>query len=140
MTIRFQPAPVSPRERVRARRAAIFFGALAAGAAGLSYVGVVDPHDPSSVLPQCPIHWATGLNCPGCGGLRMTHDLLHGDIARAFADNAFLLILAPVLLVLLAIWASRWLRGGRPGLNTKLTAPLLVSALAWCVVRNIAGW
>jgi hypothetical protein len=74
-------------------------GALAVGA--LTYVGLVDPHRPGALFPACPFKLLTGWNCPACGGLRMTHDLLHGDVSAAVVDNVFLLIGLP----LLAIWA-----------------------------------
>ena len=51
----------------------------------------------------------TGWNCPGCGGLRMTHDLLHGDLSAAVVDNVFLLVGLP----LLALWTLYRVRSGR---------------------------
>ena len=68
---------------------------LLAGALG--YVGLVDPHNTNSVYPQCPFKWLTGWNCPFCGGLRMTHDLLHGDLVASINDNVFLLVGIPML-------------------------------------------
>ena len=62
---------------------------------GLAYVGLGDPHRPDFVFPACPFKALTGWNCPGCGGLRMTHDLLHGDLAAAVVDNVFLLVGLP---------------------------------------------
>ncbi|MGZ6777584.1 MAG: DUF2752 domain-containing protein, partial [Mycobacterium sp.] len=54
------------------------YGALGAGAllgGGLTYIGLADPHTPGFVYPACPFKLLTGLNCPACGGLRMTHDV-----------------------------------------------------------------
>ena len=65
-------------------------GVLLAGALG--YVGLVDPHNANSAYPHCPFKWLTGWNCPFCGGLRMTHDLLHGHLAASITDNVFLLV------------------------------------------------
>src|SRR4051794_1840765 len=81
-------------------------GALAVGA--LAYVGVVDPHLPGTLFPPCPFRLLTGWNCPFCGGLRMTHDLLHGDVGAAVVDNVFALIGLP----LLAIWVLWRIRRG----------------------------
>lgn len=128
------PAGLRPRRLVAAGSALIL------GAAAAAYVRAVDPHDRSAVLPRCPIHWATGLQCPGCGGLRMAHDLMHGDVAEAFRDNAVLLMVAPLLLALLGIWGLRWVRGGRARLDPRVTGALLVVALGWFVLRNIVGW
>ena len=62
-------------------------GALAVGA--LTYIGLVDPHQPGALFPACPFKLLTGWNCPACGGLRMTHDLLHGNLSAAVVDNVF---------------------------------------------------
>lgn len=125
---------------VRPGRAALAGAGLAAGAGAVAYLRAVDPRGGSALLPRCPLHWATGLSCPGCGGLRMTHDVLQGDLAAAFADNAVLLLLAPLLLVLLGSWAVRWLRGRGSSLDRRVALPLLAVALGWFAVRNLAGW
>ena len=39
----------------------------------------------------------TGLECPGCGALRMAHALLHGDLRSAWEYNSFLLLMLPLL-------------------------------------------
>jgi hypothetical protein len=39
-----------------------------------------------------------GIDCPACGGLRGTHDLLHGDVVGALDHN----LLLPLLLALYA--------------------------------------
>ena len=46
--------------------------------------------------PQCLLHKWTGLSCPGCGGLRATHQLLHGHLAEAFRFNPLLILLLPL--------------------------------------------
>lgn len=109
-------------------------GALLAG--GLAYVGLADPHKPGFLFPVCPFKAITGLNCPGCGGLRMTHDVLHGDFHAAVMDNVFLLVGLPLLAAWLVI---RWRRG--QSLMTKPAMVIIaVAALAWTVVRNLPGF
>jgi hypothetical protein len=52
----------------------------------------------SSILfPPCPLHWLTGLYCPGCGSLRAFHQLLHGNLGNAFAFNPFAVLALPFL-------------------------------------------
>lgn len=109
-------------------------GALVIGA--LAYVGVADPHRPGSVFPPCPFRLLTGWNCPACGGLRMTHDLLHGDVAAAVVDNVFLLVALP----LLAIWALWRIKRGERVLSMPTVAVIAVAAIAWTVVRNLPGF
>jgi hypothetical protein len=109
-------------------------GALAAGALG--YIGLVDPHKPDSIFPVCPFRLLTGLNCPGCGGLRMVHDVLHGDLVAAINDNVWLLIGVP----LLAGWMLLRRRRGKLPLTLPAAAAVMITLLAWTVVRNLPGF
>ena len=120
------------------RRSRLYTG-LAAGALGLgalAYVGLGNPHQPGSLFPPCPFKLLTGWNCPGCGGLRMTHALLHGDVSAAVVDNVYLLIGLP----LLAVWSFWRARRGRPVLSPVLLVMLIATATAWTVVRNLPGF
>lgn len=115
------------------------YGTLGVGvllAGGLSYVGLVDPHRPGAILPACPFHLLTGWDCPFCGGLRMTHDVLHGDFAAALSDNPFLLLGIP----LLVLWMGRRWRRGRPVLTWRPAVFLLVTSIGWTVLRNLPGF
>jgi Protein of unknown function (DUF2752) len=129
---------------VRAPNAALsdrarLYGALGSGAllaGGLAYVGVADPHNPDFAFPGCPFKLLTGWNCPACGGLRMTHDLLHGDLAAAVVDNIFLLVGLPALLA----WVLVRRRAGRPVFTTSAIAVIVVLAVTWTVARNLPGF
>jgi uncharacterized protein DUF2752 len=114
--------------------AALGVGALVAG--GFGYIGVVDPHKPDSIFPICPFRLLTGLNCPGCGALRTIHDVLHGDLAAAINDNVLLLVGVP----LLAGWILLRRRSGRSPLTLPAAAAVLITLLAWTVVRNLPGF
>nr|WP_245833989.1 DUF2752 domain-containing protein [Streptomyces aidingensis] len=115
---------------------------LGAGVAGSVYLWHTDPHQAGQFLPRCPFHWATGLLCPACGGTRMAYDLMHGDFAAAFHDNAALLLLG---MPLGAYLGGRWLYDGlrgrrrRPQVGTAGTAVILTVAVLWTVVRNLTG-
>jgi len=102
----------------------------------LGYVGLVDPHKPDSVFPICPFRLLTGWNCPACGGLRMVHDVLHGDLAAAISDNAFLLVGIPML----AGWILLRRRSGKSLFSLPAAATLVIATLAWTVVRNMPGF
>lgn len=109
-------------------------GALAVGA--LTYIGLVDPHQPGALFPACPFKLLTGWNCPACGGLRMTHDLLHGNLSAAVVDNVFLLIGLP----LLAVWSVWRRRRGQRVFTPVALIVIAISAIAWTVLRNMPGF
>jgi len=116
------------------RYAGIGTGALTIGA--LTYVGIADPHRPGSLFPPCPFRLLTGWNCPACGGLRMTHDLLHGDLGAAVVDNVFLLVGLP----LVALWAIWRIRRGERAFPLSAMLVIAVAAVSWTVIRNWPGF
>lgn len=126
-------APSTATDR-RGRLLVLGGGAVTVGA--LAYVGIGDPHSPSFLFPSCPFNALTGLLCPACGGLRMTHDLLHGDLAAAWVDNAFALVGLPLLLA----WLLIRRRQGRPAFTVPAYVVMITAVLAWTVVRNLPGF
>ncbi|GAS93361.1 protein of unknown function [Mycolicibacterium canariasense] len=120
------PAPSKP----------VLIGTGVALAGSLAYVGLADPHKPGFLFPGCPFKLMTGLNCPACGGLRMTHDLLTGNIGAAVVDNVFLLVGLPLLLVWLVV---RW-RLGKRLMPVAATVTVVAAAAVWTVVRNWPGF
>jgi hypothetical protein len=71
---------------------------IIAGAA--TYLFLFDPAKGTG-YPACPFRQLTGLQCPGCGGTRSLHQLLHGNPIEAFALNPLLIIALPFLTFLL---------------------------------------
>ncbi|MEI2764627.1 MAG: DUF2752 domain-containing protein [Dermatophilaceae bacterium] len=133
--------PSRPGSAVRelARRPVTWWGGVAASVGAAAYVYAVSPEIPGRYL-ACPTYTLTGTYCPGCGGLRSVHALLHGDLALSLQRNPAVL----PLLVLLAVAAAGWLRRGRPpvrlhpsGWRFRLT---LVAVAAFWVARNVPGW
>ena len=106
---------------------------VALGLTGVATLGAVAflPHE---FWPKCPIYAVTGMYCPGCGGLRATWDILHGNLAGALGQNA--LIFAMPALVLLGFWAqrtkSRWVR------ITLITLVAFITVV-FTVARNLPG-
>ena len=113
---------------------------LASGLLGAAYLWRTDPHQPGHLLPVCPFRYLTGWQCPACGGTRLAYDLLHRDVARAWQDNALLLLVLPVLLWFL----GRWALAGWAGRSYRVVLPryggavVLVVARAWTLLRNVA--
>ena len=90
-------------------------------------------------MPKCAFFMLTGLKCPGCGSQRAFHALLRGEFGEAWSQNAFMVIMIPVILFLL------WLeirRDTRPELYRKVHTPLNiilfgVITVIWTLGRNI---
>lgn len=115
------------------------YGALAAGGSllgGLAYIGLADPHRSGFLFPACPFHLLTGWYCPGCGGLRMTHHLLHGEVGAAAVDNAFLLLGLPAVLAWVLVRRRRGLRLMPPAAVVGIAA----AVVSWTVLRNVPGF
>jgi hypothetical protein len=115
-------------------------GLVAASGAGLlvalAYVAIVDPENPLALMPRCPTRALTGLECPGCGGLRMVSALMHGNLRRAASANAFLLLASPVLAYLLYCWARATAAGISYQVPVHLARILGVGAVIWTIQRN----
>ncbi len=124
-------APVGRRSRLYAG-----LGGAVLGLGAVTYVGVVDPHRPGAIFPFCPFKVLTGWDCPGCGGLRMTHDVLHGDLAAAAMDNVFVLVGLPVLV----LWAVLRRNRGQQVFSTAVLVTIGIAAVVWTVVRNLPGF
>jgi hypothetical protein len=48
------------------------------------------------VFFRCVFHLVSGWDCPGCGGQRALHQLLHGNLGLALRQNALFILLLPV--------------------------------------------
>lgn len=112
----------------------------AAAAGGCAVIWMANPTVPGGFLPVCPTKALLGIDCPGCGSLRMIYSLLHLDVESAIRFNAL-----GVVAVLLLVWAyAIWVYGRVAGRrirswqHLRWSAPAaLVLTLAWFVVRNL---
>jgi hypothetical protein len=93
-----------------------------------------------SFFPKCFFHSLTGLDCPGCGGLRATHQLLHGDFLAALKLNALFVGLLPVG----AFFGLRqlvFLKTGRlwpqPFRSARWAAVIAALIIAFGILRNV---
>lgn len=113
--------------------------ALVAGLA-CGAVWVADPTTPGGPLPVCPTKALLGIDCPGCGSLRMLYSLMHGDVLGALRFNAL-----GFVAVVLLVWAyGAWTYGRVVGRNVvswqhhRWAAMItLVLVTTWFVVRNL---
>jgi hypothetical protein len=118
------------------------------------YIGAVDPNTPGH-YPICPLKAFTGLDCPGCGGLRAVHSLAHGDVVGALNHNVLAVVMyIPAIAIGWVLWVRReWNEPDAPtgpeavaddAANTdartrQLWMAALVVMLLFTVARNIPG-
>lgn len=92
-----------------------------------------DPSSETVYLP-CWFYEVTGWYCPGCGGLRGTHDILHGDFLQALKSNLLLVVSLP-LISYFAVSRILFIARGK-GLPEIQAPPLLV----WLAVLIVIGF
>lgn len=114
-------------------------GMLALGFAGVILLRTFDPAT-SQLFPPCPVHYLTGLYCPGCGSLRALHQLLHGNLQAAWAMNPLSVILFPFLAYGLACEAVHYVGGKRLPeftLSAVWIRALCAAILLFGIARNL---
>jgi len=138
--------PARSDSRPRARRVLVPVGVLVGAAAALGYVWAVDPNEPGH-YPLCPTKFFLGIDCPGCGIMRGTHDLMHGNVAGALDHNVLLAVLAPMAVVAWVVWALRSWTGRSPEATTaqmrrrhRFMVAGLVVLVAFGIVRNFVPY
>lgn len=55
-------------------------------------------------MPRCPFYVLTGLYCPGCGSLRATHYLLHGNLIESMRNHP---LFVPMLFFIFLFYGKR---------------------------------
>lgn len=124
-----------PFSAVRALRAAAWFGVAGVTLSALKLF--------TDIGIGCPWRALTGTLCPLCGATTMGSRLLSGDVAGAWANNPFVLILLGLGLLAVIAWAIE--AAGGPALRPPraLRSPALwwsvlgAAALTFMIVRNL---
>lgn len=83
--------------------------------------------------PRCFFHQVTGLHCPGCGGLRAMHQLLHGHLLAALHLNG----LAVLSLPLFAGFIWREFVGRHRGISGRWIWGFVASMVVFTLLRNL---
>ena len=111
---------------------------LAAGALAVFYY-MVDPAAADMWTPRCAFRVLTGYDCPGCGAQRALHALLHGNLRAAWGYNPYIFFAVPVAVVYVLAYTfpGRLTRLRRMLFHPAAVAVILVSVLAWWIMRNI---
>ena len=90
---------------------------------------------------MCPTKALLGIDCPGCGGMRMVYALLHGDIGAALRYNALSVIALSTMDWAFGAWVAEIVLGRKVrswqhiSWLPKVALPLV---LVWFVVRNLS--
>jgi hypothetical protein len=90
-------------------------------------LGVFDATAPETfqkLLLPCPVHFFTGLYCPGCGGTRALRFLLHGDILNSFRHHLavpYMAVMGSWFMVSQTLWRGSRIRTmqGKRGLRIR---------------------
>ncbi len=129
--------PVVPTVGQRLR-APVLVAAVAVLVCAAVWLG--DPTTPGGLLPVCPTKLLLGVDCPGCGTLRMLYALLHGDLAAAARYNALTLTALLLTVPVYAVWSYGRMRGRRTlrwqGFTWAVPVVIVLTSV-WFVVRNL---
>jgi hypothetical protein len=101
---------------------------------------VGDPTTQGGPLPVCPTKALLGIDCPGCGSLRMLYSLLHGNVMAAARFNAVGLVAVVLLVWAYLVWTYGRISGRRlrSWQHQRWSAMVALSVVVvWFVVRNI---
>ena len=143
-SIQPQPPPVSPTPPRSIQRGSglrivgILLGLVLLG--GSAVLFFFDPAH-NGFYPRCQLFRMTGLQCPGCGGLRALHALLHGNVIVAFRLNPLFVLALPAA----AAWIGDWLVRKQRNPTARLTLPTmwiwmgLAVIIVFGVARNLPG-
>ena len=107
------------------------------------FVATNEPVANKQYFPQCGFKKATGLDCPGCGGLRATYAITHGQVIQAFRFHPGFVLSLPIAGYLGIMWIREWRRIGEmpiPLAQHECSRPLIVIAvlfLSFGIIRNI---
>lgn len=116
--------------RLRWERVVFLGGATAIGML-LARFGLLEKG--GALVPRCPTHELTGLNCPACGGTRAMMRLLHGDLPGALHHNPLAVLAMPVILYFFLIRPDGTPRALRRG----QVWALISLVVAFTVIRNL---
>lgn len=118
------------------RKAAFAVAGLAVAAGGWGATSILARYDPAlfGFYPRCPLFVLTGLYCPGCGVLRASHQLLHGNLLGALDYNPVFVVAAPILVYALLSMALERTTGAT------LPAPRISGRASWAVAALIIGF
>ncbi len=83
---------------------------------------------------QCPIHFVTGLYCPGCGLTRMLFAIIKLDFYQAFRFNPLVFILLVIYIIYFII---KYIFKANIKIPNRVSYSLIVVLIIYGIIRNI---
>jgi hypothetical protein len=90
--------------------------------------------------PTCYLYLLTGKLCPGCGGMRGMHQLLHGNLYEALKFNLMLILFIPFgVYYLLSQFSILFFNKSFPDLISikYIFYPVLFVVILYWILRNL---
>lgn len=114
---------------------------MVVGVVGLVAGALMWAWNPQGGPDLCPLKAATGWDCPFCGGLRGTHDLLHGQFGAALNQNLLLPLYLGAMMLLAGMVVVGEVRGRPVRWRPRRSAVWASVAVmvVFTVVRNLPG-
>lgn len=98
----------------------------------------------AALAPKCPIFFATGYKCPGCGTQRALHELFHGNFIEFAGYNPILVIAIPYILILVYLQylggADRFPKANNIVAGRPAALAWLFVIIAYWIIRNILNF
>ena len=116
------------------------FAVIALVLVAVAFVSLYEPVKNKQYYPQCGFKRVTGLDCPGCGGLRSVHAMTNGRPVTAFRNHPALILSLPILVYIFVLWLREWRQTGMlpiPLASTNSNRPLIWIAVLFVAVGVI---
>jgi hypothetical protein len=110
--------------------------------AAVFFILVLFIWDPAKLhyYPPCLFQSVTGLLCPGCGGMRGTHQLLHLHFLDAFNFNPLVYVSTPLILYSIIYYSALLIfkkQLPRIPVNVKVITIVSVLVVLFWILRNL---
>lgn len=122
------------------RRSALSLAMILGIALGLLFLRTYHPQQ-FRFYPPCAFHQFTGINCPGCGGMRCMNALLNGRVMEALRDNVLIVLFLPFFVFSAARRWWFWMRGlPQPPpvqMKSSVVYTIAITVISFAVLRNL---
>ncbi len=95
------------------------------------------PPSQYAFYPQCPIHAAFGIQCPGCGTTHAIAALLHGHFVEALRWNALTIGALPIAALYTAYRSALRMPLAPNSVSPRLLGAAFGVILLFTIVRNL---